>query len=78
MYILCHIFKVFAKYLEGTPHEPDVIMGAVIKKTPEVIELLDSDDDQSANVCDTPEDERKKRKIQLTKRLHRKRKTPCE
>ena len=73
-----HIFQVIHNDFEGTRDEPDVIMGAVIKKTPEVIELLESDEDKSANVGDTPEEERKKRKVQLTKRLHRKRKTPCE
>ena len=45
---------------------------------PEVIDLLESDEEQSVDVCTTPEEERKKRKGELTKRLRRKRKTPCE
>ena len=64
--------------IEGTWEEPEVIMGDIIKKTPEVIDLLESDDQESANLGATPDKERKKRKGELMKRLHRKRKIPCK
>ena len=53
-------------------------MGDVTKKMTEVIELLESDEQEAANVTATPNEELKKRKGKLMKRLHRKRKTPCE
>ena len=50
----------------------------MIKKKPKVIELIDSDDEDDQMRQFDCDEERKKKHGELTKRLHKRRRTPCK
>ena len=50
----------------------------MIKKKPEVIDLLESDNEDNNIVESNGDAEHKKKHGELTKRLHKRRRTPCK
>ena len=64
--------------VEGTAAEPDVVIGDDIKKKPEVIDLLGSEKELENIGRSNGDEERKKKHSELTKRLHKRRRTPCK
>ena len=64
--------------VEGNAPAPDVVIGDVIKKKPEVIDLLGSENELENVRPNNGDDERKKKHDELTKRLHKRRRTPCK
>ena len=64
--------------VEGNAPALDVVIGDVIKKKPEVIDLLGSENELENVRRSNGDDERKKKHSELTKRLHKRRRTPCK
>ena len=63
---------------EGNAPEPDVVIGDVIKKKPEVIDLLGSENELENIGWSNGDEEHKKKHGELTKRLHKRQRTPCK